>query len=144
MTSTDNNKISIIGSGDYWDFSQTGTKNDCIGKDLTLTSANGCLLTLTGSTRKYVSTRGAQARLHLACVAGFLFPISMFMFAWSATSTVPWAVLVVALTVCASCIFRQLHDLISFYLDIPMGSLHDIHDHIHVFGGLVSVFEWRP
>ncbi|KAH9479810.1 MFS-type efflux pump MFS2 [Psilocybe cubensis] len=49
--------------------------------------------------RKYVSTRGAQARLHLACVAGFLFPISMFMFAWSATSSVPWPVLVVALTI---------------------------------------------
>ncbi|PPQ85275.1 hypothetical protein CVT25_010048 [Psilocybe cyanescens] len=49
--------------------------------------------------RKYVSTRGAQARLHLSCVAGFLFPISMFMFAWSATSKVPWIVLVVALSI---------------------------------------------
>ncbi|KDR67702.1 hypothetical protein GALMADRAFT_231873 [Galerina marginata CBS 339.88] len=55
--------------------------------------------------QKNVSARGPQARLYLACLAGFLFPLSMFMFAWSSVAQVPWAVLIVALTIYVWAIF---------------------------------------
>ncbi|KAF8159891.1 major facilitator superfamily domain-containing protein, partial [Crassisporium funariophilum] len=55
--------------------------------------------------QKNVNARGPQARLYLACVAGTLFPLSMFMFAWSSKKAVPWAVLVVALTIFVWAIF---------------------------------------
>jgi hypothetical protein len=49
--------------------------------------------------RKYFPTRGPEARLHWACFAAVLLPASMFMYAWSSFSSVPWIVQAIALTV---------------------------------------------
>lgn len=58
--------------------------------------------------RRNVAQRGTQARLYSACVAGFLFPASMFMFAWSSFSDVPWEVLIIALIVSIASIREKM------------------------------------
>ncbi|KAF8966270.1 major facilitator superfamily domain-containing protein [Flammula alnicola] len=55
--------------------------------------------------QKNVAKRGPQARLYVSCLAGFLFPISMFMFAWSSTPAVQWIVLAIALTIYVWAVF---------------------------------------
>ncbi|TFK67701.1 MFS general substrate transporter [Pluteus cervinus] len=40
--------------------------------------------------QKYASSRGPEARLYWACGASVLFPIGMFIYAWSAFPSIPW------------------------------------------------------
>ncbi|KAF9554963.1 MFS general substrate transporter [Agrocybe pediades] len=61
--------------------------------------------------------RGPQARLHLSCVAGLLFALSMFMFAWSSTPEVPWVVLVIALTIYIWAVFTIYLAVFSYLAD---------------------------
>lgn len=49
--------------------------------------------------RKHYPTRGPEARLYLACFAAFLFPIGMFIYAWSSFPFVHWMGLVSGITV---------------------------------------------
>jgi hypothetical protein len=39
---------------------------------------------------KNVATRGPEARLYITCFTTFLFPIGMFIFAWTAFPFVSW------------------------------------------------------
>jgi hypothetical protein len=60
----------------------------------------GCLYNaLNPSHRKYFPVRGPEARLYAACAMGVLFPIGMFIFAWSASQEVPWIILIIGMTV---------------------------------------------
>ncbi|KAJ7708906.1 MFS polyamine transporter [Mycena rosella] len=48
---------------------------------------------------KHFARRGPEARLIMACAAGVMLPISMFIYAWCAFPHVPWISLVIALTI---------------------------------------------
>ncbi|KDR67704.1 hypothetical protein GALMADRAFT_1073826 [Galerina marginata CBS 339.88] len=67
--------------------------------------------------QKNLSARGPQARLYLACFAGFVFPLSMFIFAWSSIPQVPCAILIVALTVYAWAVFTIYLVVFSYLAD---------------------------
>ncbi|KAH0836438.1 major facilitator superfamily domain-containing protein [Lanmaoa asiatica] len=49
--------------------------------------------------RQNVARRGPEARLYLTCLAAALFPLAMFMFAWTATQQFHWIWPVIALTI---------------------------------------------
>ncbi|KIM88106.1 hypothetical protein PILCRDRAFT_62793 [Piloderma croceum F 1598] len=55
--------------------------------------------------RKHFPTRGPEARLYAACGMGIVFPIGMFIYAWSAFPHVPWVALVIGMTVIVSAAF---------------------------------------
>jgi len=48
---------------------------------------------------KYYPVKKQEARLYLPCVAALLFPIGMFIYAWTASSNTPWIVPVIGLTI---------------------------------------------
>ncbi|TEB30611.1 MFS general substrate transporter [Coprinellus micaceus] len=48
---------------------------------------------------KSVKERSVEARLYFCCVAGLVFPASMFMFAWFCQPQIHWALLCFALTI---------------------------------------------
>ncbi|THH11400.1 hypothetical protein EW146_g8061 [Bondarzewia mesenterica] len=48
--------------------------------------------------RRRVKTRGPEARLYWACVAGVIFPVGMFIYAWTSFPWVPWIALTIGLT----------------------------------------------
>ena len=58
--------------------------------------------------RKNFETRGPEARLYLPCVAGILFPISMFIYAWSSVPQIPWIALIIGVTVNLFLIFAAI------------------------------------
>ncbi|KAI0321592.1 major facilitator superfamily domain-containing protein [Amylostereum chailletii] len=49
--------------------------------------------------RQGVLKRGPEARLYWACVSGILFPIGMFIYAWTTFPHVPWIAMVIGLTI---------------------------------------------
>ncbi|KAG8215054.1 major facilitator superfamily domain-containing protein [Butyriboletus roseoflavus] len=49
--------------------------------------------------RQNVARRGPEARLYLACLVAALFPLAMFMFAWTASQQSHWIWPVIALTI---------------------------------------------
>lgn len=52
--------------------------------------------------RKYVSQRGPEARLYIACLVALLLPTSIFIYAWTADPHIFWMWPVVGLSVCLS------------------------------------------
>jgi hypothetical protein len=44
--------------------------------------------------------KGQEARLYMACVAAVVLPVSMFIYAWTASPNIPWIVPLIGLTVC--------------------------------------------
>ncbi|KAF8655044.1 hypothetical protein AX16_003280 [Volvariella volvacea WC 439] len=46
--------------------------------------------------QKNHATRGPEARLYFSCIAGIMFPASMFLFAWTLLPNIHWIVLVIA------------------------------------------------
>ena len=52
-----------------------------------------------GKIRKYVVKKGPEARLCLALVAGFLLPVGMLIYAWTARPSIHWIAPLVGLTV---------------------------------------------
>lgn len=48
---------------------------------------------------KYVGTRGPEARLFAPMAAAFIFPIGMFIYAWSTYSKVYWIALAIGIVV---------------------------------------------
>ncbi|TFK23200.1 multidrug transporter [Coprinopsis marcescibilis] len=48
--------------------------------------------------QKQVSKRSVEARLYMCCIAGIVFPASMFMFAWFCRSDIHWISLAISLT----------------------------------------------
>lgn len=51
------------------------------------------------SSRKYHPTKGPEARLFSACLAALLFPAGMFIYAWTASPSVPWIGMVMGIFV---------------------------------------------
>ena len=51
------------------------------------------------SFRKKFPTRGPEARLYSTCVAGVMFPISMFIYAGCSATNVPWVGMCIAIVV---------------------------------------------
>ncbi|KAG9309878.1 major facilitator superfamily domain-containing protein [Chiua virens] len=49
--------------------------------------------------RKYVATKGPEARLCLALVASFLLPAGMLIYAWTAKASIHWIVPLIGLTI---------------------------------------------
>lgn len=49
--------------------------------------------------RKYYPSRGIEARLLTPCIAAFLLPIGMFIYAWSSFSSVHWISLCIGITI---------------------------------------------
>ncbi|KAG5643367.1 hypothetical protein DXG03_001015 [Asterophora parasitica] len=49
--------------------------------------------------QKSVAKRGPEARLHVACFAAILFPVGMFIFAWSSFAHVHWIVQAIGIVV---------------------------------------------
>ncbi|OJA10286.1 hypothetical protein AZE42_05006 [Rhizopogon vesiculosus] len=48
--------------------------------------------------RKYFATKGQEARLYVPCVAAIVLPVSMFIYAWTASPNIHWIVPVIGLT----------------------------------------------
>ncbi|KAG1848315.1 major facilitator superfamily domain-containing protein [Suillus subalutaceus] len=55
--------------------------------------------------KKNFSIKGQEARLYMACVAAIVLPVSMFIYAWTASPTIPWIVPLIALTAFMSGVF---------------------------------------
>lgn len=49
--------------------------------------------------RENVAVRGPEARLYAACFTTWLFPIGMFIYAWTAFAFVPWIAPVIGIVV---------------------------------------------
>lgn len=69
---------------------------------------------------KNFKTRGPEARLYSACFAGVLFPIGMFLYAWTSFEKVNWIGMAVGITVSVSSLlsyisFSPLMDSIHSY-----------------------------
>lgn len=57
--------------------------------------------------RKYFPIKGQEARLYMPCAAAVVLPISMFIYAWTASPNIPWIVPLIGLTATA----HMLHQL---------------------------------
>ncbi|OAX38745.1 MFS general substrate transporter, partial [Rhizopogon vinicolor AM-OR11-026] len=55
--------------------------------------------------RKYFATKGQEARLYVPCVAAIVLPVSMFIYAWTASPNIHWIVPVIGLTVFMTGVF---------------------------------------
>ncbi|KAG1807052.1 MFS general substrate transporter [Suillus subaureus] len=55
--------------------------------------------------KKYFSIKGQEARLYMACAAAIVLPVSMFIYAWTASPNIPWIVPLIALTAFMSGVF---------------------------------------
>lgn len=67
--------------------------------------------------QKYFPTRGPEARLHWACFAAILFPVSMFMYAWSSFRSVHWIVQAIAITLFIWAVFIMYLAVFSYLAD---------------------------
>lgn len=83
----------------YWDLLPMSTRICCTGRHMPWRLQH--VLDLTHLFRKYVSRRGPEARLYIACLVGLLLPSSMFIYAWTANPNIFWMWPVVGLTVCS-------------------------------------------
>ncbi|KAF9054676.1 MFS polyamine transporter [Panaeolus papilionaceus] len=66
---------------------------------------------------KNVASRGPEARLYLACVAGILLPSSMFIYAWCSFTFVPWISLAIAVTLYTFATFTIYLSVFSYLAD---------------------------
>ncbi|KAG2133290.1 MFS general substrate transporter [Suillus clintonianus] len=48
--------------------------------------------------QKHFATKGQEARLYMPCVAALVLPVSMFIYAWTASPNIPWIVPLIGLT----------------------------------------------
>ncbi|KAG1863137.1 MFS general substrate transporter, partial [Suillus subluteus] len=55
--------------------------------------------------RKYFPIKGQEARLYMPCAAAFVLPVSMFIYAWTASPNIPWIVPLIGLTAFMSGVF---------------------------------------
>ncbi|OBZ74070.1 hypothetical protein A0H81_05937 [Grifola frondosa] len=55
--------------------------------------------------RKYVATKGPEARLFSACFVAVLLPAGMFIYAWSTFSKVPWIAMAIGIVVIVTSLF---------------------------------------
>ncbi|KAG2140822.1 MFS general substrate transporter [Suillus cothurnatus] len=55
--------------------------------------------------RKNFPMKGQEARLYMACVAAVVLPVSMFIYAWTASSNIPWIAPLIGLTAFMSGVF---------------------------------------
>ncbi|KAJ7147629.1 MFS polyamine transporter [Mycena crocata] len=67
--------------------------------------------------RKKLSEKGPEARLYLACCSAVIFPMGMFLYAWSASPSVPWIVLELGIIVCVWGIFGVYVSVFSYLTD---------------------------
>lgn len=49
--------------------------------------------------RKHFPIKGQEARLYMPCVAAVVLPVSMFIYAWTASPNIPWIAPLIGLTV---------------------------------------------
>ncbi|KAG2140816.1 MFS general substrate transporter [Suillus cothurnatus] len=55
--------------------------------------------------QKHFLMKGQEARLYMACVAAVVLPVSMFIYAWTASPNIPWIVPLIGLTAFTSGLF---------------------------------------
>ncbi|OJA17621.1 hypothetical protein AZE42_10118 [Rhizopogon vesiculosus] len=55
--------------------------------------------------RKHFGTKGQEARLYIACAAAIVMPVSMFIFAWTASPHIHWIFPLIGLTAFMSGVF---------------------------------------
>ncbi|OAX39681.1 MFS general substrate transporter [Rhizopogon vinicolor AM-OR11-026] len=55
--------------------------------------------------RKHFATKGQEARLYIACAAAIVMPVSMFIFAWTASPHIHWIFPLIGLTAFMSSVF---------------------------------------
>jgi hypothetical protein len=91
------------------------TRRPCTGKKVDTRHSSWLMLF-----RKYFPRKAQEARLYMACVAAIVLPVSMFIYAWTASPNIPWIVPLIALTV-------------RWFLSI--WSCH--------FDGLTGIYVWR-
>lgn len=58
----------------------------------------GFLANMYQETLKYFPIKGQEARLYMPCAAAVVLPISMFIYAWTASPNIPWIVPLIGLT----------------------------------------------
>ncbi|KAG2142857.1 major facilitator superfamily domain-containing protein [Suillus bovinus] len=68
-----------------------------------------------GLYKKYVHRKGQEARLYMACVASVIFPIGMFIFAWTARADILWIVPMIGLTLFTTSAF-VIYQAVFIYL----------------------------
>ena len=96
------------------------------------------MMYLTKSIRKYVSKRGPEARLYIACLVALLLPTSMFIYAWTADPQIFWMWPVVGLTVCSLFhVVGSAHHTVK--LDLHVLFVCFVSGSFYIFGGLVSL-----
>ncbi|EPQ56672.1 MFS polyamine transporter [Gloeophyllum trabeum ATCC 11539] len=67
--------------------------------------------------QKYVSQRGPEARLYCACAAAVLFPVGLFIYAWSSFSFVYWIGLAIGIVVFMWALFIMYLAVFSYLAD---------------------------
>lgn len=74
--------------------------------------------------RKYVSQRGPEARLYIACLVALLLPTSIFIYAWTADPRIFWMWPVVGLSIFMFCSFVSYQVVFVYLADCygPMAS----------------------
>lgn len=85
--------VSIV-LGPSLDLWRICTRRPCTSKQIDTRHSSWLMLF-----RKYFPIKGQEARLYMACVAGIVLPVSMSIYAWTASPNIPWIVPLIALTV---------------------------------------------
>ncbi|EIM86546.1 MFS general substrate transporter [Stereum hirsutum FP-91666 SS1] len=68
--------------------------------------------------QKYVKTRGSEARLYWACAAGIMFPVGMFIYAWTTFPYVPWIALCIGIAIVIWAIYIMYMAVFVYLADI--------------------------
>lgn len=67
--------------------------------------------------RKYVGTRGPEARLYAPMAAAFIFPIGMFIYAWSTYTKVYWIALAIGIVIIMWALFILYLSVFTYLAD---------------------------
>ncbi|KAJ8579897.1 MFS general substrate transporter [Rhizopogon salebrosus TDB-379] len=65
--------------------------------------------------QKYFKAKGQEARLYIACVASIVLPVSMFIYAWTASPNIPWIIPLIGLTAFMSAVL-VIYQVTNVYL----------------------------
>jgi hypothetical protein len=94
--------------------------------------------------RKHFLKRGPEARLYMPCVAGIVFPVGMFIYAWSSFTQVHWIGLMIGMVVRLFYAIDQLDKFRDCLIGLYLGIVYHISWSFHVPCRLVSVMTFFP
>jgi hypothetical protein len=89
--------------------------------------------------RKHFPMKGQEARLYMACVAAVVLPVSMFIYAWTASPNIPWIAPLIGLTVRHRHVISHNVQFLIIFTGIYVWRLHNISSFIFVSRRLVCV-----